>query len=248
MTFIDVIIILIMIIGLIIGWNGGFFKTAIDIFSLFVSMVIAGLLKGPLGNLLASFIPFMNMKGLYSLNIIMYQLIAYFLILLLVLGIYQGIMKRSKLDDKISDKSLTAQLPSKLIGAVLGIALSIIFTYNILLVVKFPSFDGSWIRDSYFTSRVLENSFMLSDINKKLYDASDEAAIIISENKNEYKKYIDTKIVEYFIDIDLISYEKVDELRLNGSLPEYYDKKKKTKTNTGIRVKVTEEGAEITDE
>ncbi len=244
MTFIDVIIIIILLIGLIIGWNGGFFKTAIDIFSLFVSMVIAGLLKGPLGNLFVSFMPFINMKGLYSLNIIMYQLVAYFIILLLVLGIYQGIMKKTKLDDKISDKSLTAQLPSKIVGAVLGIALSIFFTYNFLLVVKFPSFDGSWVRDSYFTNRILENSFLLSDINKKLYDASDNAAIIMDEYKKMDKKYVDTRIIDLFIEIDFISYEKVDDLRSKGSLPEYYVEEE---SNDNVEIDDIENGDDLNE-
>ena len=227
MTYIDIVIIVIMLIGIVIGWNGGFFKTSLDIFSVFAATVVAGLLKGVIANWLCMILPFTNIEGFYSLNIILYQLIVYLAILLVILLIYNLIMKVTGANDKLSDKSLTASLASKMLGAVFGIALSIILTFNVILVFKFPLTNINALRESYFAPRIMRRMFMVSSLNSALYNSEENATNIISKNKKKKLKkrnqYIDTLILNYYIDVDLISYDKIDELREKGSLPSYYD-------------------------
>lgn len=245
MTYIDIIIILIMLVGLVIGWNGGFFKTALDIFSIFASMVIAGLLKGVVANWLYTVLPFINFEGLYSLNVILYQIIVYFIILLIILLIYNLIMKSTGANDRLSDKSLTASLPSKLIGSAFGIALTIILTYNVILIFKFPLTNISALRESYFAPRIMRRTFMVSNINNALYSSEERATNVISKGKKlklkNKNKYIDTLILNYFSDVNLISYEKIDDLRERGSLPKYYNPYEITEIEDDNIEEITEE-------
>lgn len=86
MAIVDVIIILIAFLGLVIGFKVGIFKELTDFVALFISMVLAGMFKGVVANLLYTVLPFYNFgkatEELYSVNIIFYQVIMYFLLLL----------------------------------------------------------------------------------------------------------------------------------------------------------------------
>ena len=84
---VDVSIILILLMGAVVGFKRGIFKSAVMFIGAIVVIVLAYSLKNPVANLLYSFMPFFNFagdfEGLTTLNLIIYEAIAFVIVYLL---------------------------------------------------------------------------------------------------------------------------------------------------------------------
>ncbi len=224
MEIIDALLIIIFAVGVYYGYIKGILKNITDFLALFVAMLLASVLKTPISNMLYKFLPFFNYKeGLYSLNLIIYQLIIYALLILLFLGIYQMIIMKTKLKDVIVETEIETPFVSKILGALVGGPLLILFTYNILLVLVSPIFNIEEINDSKFVKGLLDKTPIISKYNKSLYDSEKYVNEIIN-NKNLFsmdKSYLDNKIINEMINNGFITDEKVEVLYDKGLLYKY---------------------------
>ena len=85
MNIIDIGIILIIIMGGIVGFKRGFFNQLVSSIGFFVIVVLSFLLKNPLSVFLYEHLPFFKfggiIKGVTVLNIFLYEIIAFIIIL-----------------------------------------------------------------------------------------------------------------------------------------------------------------------
>ena len=142
MNIFDIIICLLLILGFIIGFKNGVVRQGISLAGIIIIFVIAYFLKGFIGNFLCINLPFFNyfgpLKGLTTINIIVYQLIAFLLVFTVLLFIYIVIVKISKVLEKVVDATIIFWLPSKLLGGFLCfIEVYVIIYAAILLLILF---------------------------------------------------------------------------------------------------------------
>lgn len=214
----SVIIVLVILFGFYIGWQRGFVKEITDFLALLISMILAGIFKGPLANLLYTVLPFYSFPGsvrsLYSVNIVFYQVILYLLLLLFFLGIYQLIIQKFKLKDKIVETAVEANIVSSILGAVIGGPLIALFVYNIVLFAKLPVFNLHTVNNSKVANLMMKKTFMVSNINKALYISNEYVLGIINsdELKDIDKTYLDNNIITYMVNNNLIDEKKVNKL------------------------------------
>jgi len=89
--------IVLMIIGYIIGgWKDGVIRGGVSFIGTVLTFIISYSLKGIIGNLLCSICPFFNFSGLVTLNILIYQVIAFFITFSLLSIIYRILLKASE--------------------------------------------------------------------------------------------------------------------------------------------------------
>ena len=221
MNYIEIIMIIFILLGLIVGWSKGFWKTGTDLLAIFISMVIASMFKKPLAILLMKILPFIEFgKDIYSLNIIFYYIIAYFVIFLLIMVIYQAIMIRTGLDEKLVEKGFSSNILSKSISSILGLPFMIIILYNLLLVVNFSYINVKAIDDSNMINSFFTKMLILNNTNSNLYLAEENASEYL--HKKLYKKLSNKEkdniiIYEFYLN-DLVDSNTISTLKKQGKI------------------------------
>ena len=82
MNFIDVIILIILAFGALLGWKHGFFSQLVSFAGVLLIFILAFFLKGYVSQFFYQYLPFFEfggvLKGITVLNIALYEMIAFF--------------------------------------------------------------------------------------------------------------------------------------------------------------------------
>ena len=144
MTIADIVLILIFIFGIYLGYQSGFVKQLNDLIILFIVSIIAGKLSDIIYGFVYQFFPFFNFagrsEGIKSINIILWKLILYLLIIMIIISIIRKIYKDLKLEEKITNNIIEAGTISRILGAIFSLPLIFVLSFNIILVFLSPNF------------------------------------------------------------------------------------------------------------
>ncbi len=214
MNVFDIGIILLLIMGFIIGFKNGFIKEGISLIGIIVVFIIAFFTKGYIGNFLCINLPFFKffgpLKGLTTLNIIIYQTIAFLLIFTILLTIYIIVVKVAKVAEKIVDATIILWLPSKLLGALLCIIEVFLFLYIVLLLLSVPLSSNKYFHESkgvniiLYKTPILGHTKIVKSVKKTskfVYDIKEEKIDKEEANKKILIVLLDNNIV----DIDTVN-------------------------------------------
>lgn len=148
LSIFDVGIILLLIMFFIVGVKRGVIKETVSLVGIILVFILSFALKDKIGNWLCTYLPFIsfkgNIKGLVSMNIFMYQSIAFIIIFSLLLGIYSISLKISKIVQKIVNMTIILWIPSKILGGLVSLIKGYIISFVIVLFLMIP-FGGSKI-------------------------------------------------------------------------------------------------------
>lgn len=237
MNVLDIGIVLILLMSLIIGFKQGVIKEVVSLIGLIAIFIIAYIFKEELGNFLCKYLPFFNftgsLKGLVSINILIYQLIAFFVIYSVLLSIYTIILKLSGILQKLVDLTVILLLPSKLGGALIGFLKTYVTIFLVLLVLIIPLKDNELFTNSKLASIVIYKTPILSTCTENITNSVNEIYTLteqVSRNDitvNEANleiidimlkyKVVDRKTVE-----QLVVLEKLDEIKGINNIIEKY--------------------------
>ena len=166
MTLLDIFIILFILLCVIGGFKRGIIKETVSIVGLIIIFVIAFIFKEQLGNILCKFLPFIPLKGslegLVSINILIYQSLAFVIIFGLLSSIYMIVVKLSSVLQKLVNFTLVLLLPSKIGGAVVAGLKGYLLTFVVLIAVMVPFKDINMISESTIANKILYNTPVLS--------------------------------------------------------------------------------------
>ena len=113
----DIGILLLFICFFIVGIKRGVILEAVNLIAIVLVFVLSFSLKGIVGNILCMLLPFSNfwgsIQGLSSLNILIYQLIAFLLVFVILLFIYEASIRISRFLQKIVNYTIILIIPSR---------------------------------------------------------------------------------------------------------------------------------------
>lgn len=214
MNVFDIGIILLLALGFIIGFKNGFIRQGISLIGIIVIFIVAYFTKGYIGNFLCTNLPFFDyfgpLKGLTTLNIITYQLIAFLLIFTILLIVYIIVVKISKIAEKIVDATIILWLPSKLLGAFLCLIEVFLLLYTVLLLLSVPLSTNEYFHNSKGVNIILYKipflgntkfSKSVKEVSKLTNDIKDKKISNEKANKKILVILVDNKVV----DIDTIN-------------------------------------------
>jgi len=160
MNIFDIGIILVLIMSFIVGFKRGFIKEVVSLVGIIAVFVISYILMKPLGSFLCRIFPFFDfggtVEGIISLNILLYQIIAFLIIFTLLLSVYAILIKISGIIQKAVHMTIILWLPSKILGGVV----SFITTYIIILVLAIILMIPLGKNELYNESKIID--FMLN--------------------------------------------------------------------------------------
>lgn len=224
MNIVDLIIIILILFGAVIGFKRGFTKSLVSAVGLIAIVIIAFLLKNPVSTVLYEHLPFFQfggvIKGVTVLNIALYELLA-FIIVLAILGVVLKIlMIATSIFERILTLTIILGIPSKILGAIIGALEWFILVFIGLYVLNMPVVNVKEINNSTLAPKILNNTPILSGVIKDTNDVINEFASIKDRytDKNVDTNEFNKETLDLFLKYNVVSVDSVDKLIKDNKL------------------------------
>ena len=217
MSIVDIVLIVLFVYAAYKGWKTGGISSLINLVGTLVVVVGSYYLKNPISVLLYKNLPFFSFGGLFagisSINIIVYEIIAY-LICCSVLGVLLAILvKVTGIIDKIVNKTIILSLPSKLLGILASVLQCFITSFVLLFVLAQVPFTAKYVNESKTAKTLLENTPIMSSITNDLYHTATEIYdIAIKADGEPDKKKADYDALEVLLKYRVITSKNAKDL------------------------------------
>ena len=166
----EIVIIIIILLGALIGFKKGAIKEIFELVGTISIIIIAYLLKGYLASLLIKLLPFFNFKGyvgLYSINFLIYDVISFIIIFVLLYCILNILINLAGFIDKLINLSVIFALPSKIIGLVLGMVNALVFVFLLCYIAMQIPHTQKYVMESKVSTSILERTPIVNVVCSK---------------------------------------------------------------------------------
>ncbi|CCY45180.1 uncharacterized protein BN475_00219 [Clostridium sp. CAG:1193] len=224
MNIVDIIIIVSIVLGVLIGFVRGFFKETVIFIGTILVVVLAFVLKNPLSLILYKNLPFFKFKGIFegisTLNILIYEILAFIIALAILSIALTIIIKISGIIEKILKLTIVLALPSKLLGAIVGFIQSIVVLYVFLFLLSLPILRVPYIKDSKYAQMILEKTPVISKVTDGLVKTFNEISDFADKNikNNVDKRQTNREMLEIMLKNDVVTSENVKYLSDKGKI------------------------------
>lgn len=166
MNIVDVLIIIFLAFGALIGFKRGFTKQLLSFLGTILVVVLSFILKNPISILLYENLPFFKFGGIFKgitvLNILIYEVLAFFIILAVLMIILRILLFASGIFEKLLNMTIILGIPSKIVGAVIGILENFVITFIVLYILSLPVFAIDILNKSKLNNTILKHTPILS--------------------------------------------------------------------------------------
>lgn len=217
MNILDIIIVLILFIGMVIGYKQGFLKGIISLVGVSLIAIISFLFRDNLADILLKICPYFNFSGSYegitSLNILVYEGISFAIIFVFLFGFLAIVLSVTGIIQKIIDISIVLTLPSKILSIIVGLINGVVIVFIVLFVMININPMRKYVYNSYISKLILERVSVLSKSTTNNYLAYEEINNSVKACKKEHNKTkCNTDVANTLIKYDIISKDDVEEL------------------------------------
>ena len=224
MNVFDIGIILVLLMFIIVGFKNGVINELVQLIGTIVIFILSYVFKGVVGNYLCMLLPFFDfggsLKGISSLNILLYQAIAFILVFSILLTLYVIILKIGKVLEKLVRLTIILWLPSKVLGGLVSFIKGYIILFVVFVLLLVPLGKYEIISESKLVNRIVYNSPILSNSTsnftnsiKEVYDLG-----VMVSNKEITSKEADRKNLEFMIKYGVVDEDTVLKLQEMGKL------------------------------
>ncbi len=217
MNILDIGIIIFIIFGGLVGWKQGFTKSLVNCVGYIVIVVVAFLLKNPLGEFLMMHLPFFDLfgliKGLSIFNIALYQIIAFFLVFGVLMFILHFLMLATSFFETILKFTVILGIPSKILGALLGLLKNYVIAFVILYIMSLPMISGAeFLNNSKLLKPILEQTPVLSIFANATVGVANEFAEVKDKYEDSDTNEFNLETLDLFLKYDIVGVETVEKL------------------------------------
>lgn len=221
-TTIDIIIVLILLMGAVVGFKRGVIKSAVTFIGAIVVIILAFYLKNPVSKLMYTYLPFFNFagdfEGLTVLNIVIYEALAFVIVYVILMSILQILISVAGVIEKVLNFTIVLGIPSKLLGALFGFFETYLFVFVALFLLSQIPVTNAYIKDSFVADKIANSSPILSGISENYYKAFEEIISIKDQNihdKNEYNR----QSLDILLKYDIVDVDSARDLIESGKMP-----------------------------
>lgn len=217
-SIVDIFIIVFLLLGTYAGWRKGLIKSLVNFVGLIAVVILSFYLKTYIANFLIDKLPFFNFAGfdgLSSVNILVYNVIAFIFVFVILYCILNIIISITGFIDMLLKFTVIWVIPSKILGAVVGFLESWIYIYLVIFVLSAFNVTSSYILDSKVGTFMLDKTPVVKNVFGGAYSSIKEMYKIMDEyEKAEDKdnKDLNLRILQIEIANNLITKEKAQKL------------------------------------
>ena len=216
MNLIDIVIILFIIMGAIIGFKQGALQKLTSFVGTFVIIIVAFMFKDNLSVLFYENLPFFNLwgvfKGIEILNVVLYQILAFVFIFLLLLFDLRVLLVVTGLLELILKFTVILNIPSKILGIFVGAVEYYVYAFLILFVLSLPVFNITMIKESNYATKILEETPLLSEFADETVVLYGEIYNIIDNRNNKTEEQLNEEVLVFMLENDFITYDSTMKL------------------------------------
>lgn len=223
MNILDIIIIIFILFGAVLGFKRGFTKEVVEALGFVVVVIIAYFLKNPLSVIMYEYLPFFKiglLKNVEILNILVYEGIAFIICVILLSIVLKVLLTITSVFEKIINATIILSLPSKIAGAIVGILYHYVFIFIALYVVSLTIYDVDFIDDSKYKDKILDKTPILSSFADKSVNVINEF-IVLKDNysdKTISESEFNYQAIELFLKYEIITPESLKKLIDEGKI------------------------------
>ena len=193
MSVVDIVILIFLGFGALIGFKRGFTRQLVSLIGIFAILILSFILKNPISIFFYNNLPFFNFGGIFKditvLNILVYEILAFFVVFFVLTIIFKILLSITKIFEKVLTLTIILGIPSKILGAVLGIVQYVIYVFIIIYILSLPVFNLTIVKESKVANTILDKTPILNSVCDKTLEVFNQ----IIELKEEYKTTTDTK-------------------------------------------------------
>ncbi|MBE6152953.1 MAG: CvpA family protein [Firmicutes bacterium] len=220
MNIVDVIIVLSLLFGSIVGFKKGAISTGVSFVGLVLAIVLSAILRRPVAEFMYEHLPFLDFGGIFKgvtvLNILLYEVIAFFLVFS-ILQIGVGLLSKvANIIEKALDFTIVLGIPSKIIGIFVGFIETYIYVFIVMYFLTLPMFNIGIVKDSKITDKILNNTPILTNTVGGTLNAFQSVYELKEANltKEEYS----LKSLDIILKYEIADVKSVDNLIKSGKL------------------------------
>lgn len=223
MNVVDIVILILLVFGALLGFKRGFIRELVSLVGIFVIIILSFLLKNPISVFLYNNLPFINFGGIFKditvINILVYEVIAFFIVFFVLSILFRILIKVTKVLEKILTMTIILGIPSKILGAVLGVVQTVVYVFIILYILSLPTFNPDIVNESKIGSTILNKTPILTNVCDKTLTIFNDIAELKEEyentnNVNEYNQ----KVLNLMIDSGVITKDNAQKLIDKGKI------------------------------
>lgn len=235
MNIIDILIIVVLILFAILGFHRGVIKSLIILLGFIIVIILSYTLKNYIGDFFVLNLPFVKfgrfLAGVQALNVIMYQVIAFIILLILFGLVYRFLVLASGIFEKILRVTIILGIPSKLLGLLVGFLEGYLVVYIGLFILSQPFLKMELLSESRYAEKVLNNSPVISNVAEESLNLFNKVQKLISmENKDELNKELVKLILEEKVTSKEVMQQLVSKEKITGEdikeIIDNYDEKR----------------------
>ena len=218
-NIVDIIIIIFILLCGVVGYKRGVFKQLVLCVGLILIFYLAYKFKDPIGEFFLLRLPifdFPNLfKGVVTLNIIVYQTLAFVLVLAVLLLIFDFILSITGLFEKLLRITIILGIPSKILGFIGGLIEGYVIAFVILFFLTQPAFSFQFFQDSNLSQKILTSSPVLTDITKDTVEVVKEIYALKDEKD---AKLLNQRSLDIMLEHGMVTYDTAKKLSDEGKI------------------------------
>ena len=223
MNIVDIIILIILAFGALLGFKRGFTKQLVSLVGIFAIIILSFLFKNVVSVFLYNNLPFINFGGIFKditvINILVYEIKAFFIIFMLLTLVFKILLKVTTIFEKILKWTIILGIPSKILGAILGIIQNYIYVFIVLYLLVIPTADFKLLDNSKVANTILNKTPILTSVCDKTLDVFNEVKSLAKEyeNTNNVDDF-NQKALNIMIDNEVITKDNAQKLIDKGKI------------------------------
>ena len=225
MNMLDIIIVIIILFGALIGFKRGIIKQGLVTIGIELVIILSFVMKNPVSSFMYKNFPFFSFNGLYEnisvLNILLYEVIAFAIVFSILSTILLILIRISKSFDKVLKLTLLFSLPSRILGAILGACEYYLIVFIGLFIMMQPMFELSssdFFKNSNLKDIVLQNTPFISGYIKPTMAAVEDIEDLIKEKDKYSDKAFNCKVTNVMVKNKVIEKKSLDYLYSSGKI------------------------------
>lgn len=216
LNIVDVIIILIIGLGGILGFKEGVIQKTTSIVGLVLVVILSFILKNHLSVFFYENLPFFNLwgvfKGIQVLNIVFYEMVAFLIISSVLTIVYRVILGITGIIEKVLKATIILSIPSKIFGFLVGIVENYIWVYLFIFVLTLPVFNIKEIYESKTAMFIITETPILSKYTNKTLDIYNDLYSIIDNREGKSNVQVNEEAMDLMLKYDIITPESAHKL------------------------------------
>lgn len=219
MNIVDIIIIIYILLAGVMGYKRGIFKEAILCLGTILVFYLAYQFKDPLGEFFLLNLPmfdFPNLfKGVITLNVLVYQLLSFVLVLSGLLIVFNIIVTITGIFEKLLRFTIILGIPSKILGFFAGLIEGYVIAFVILFFLTQPAFSFEPFMESELANNILTSSPVLTNITSDTVELVEEIYNLKDETNTDV---LNTEILDMMLEKGVVRYELANQLYERGKI------------------------------